>query len=115
MPGGSKKGTRHPKKVSMRPTDARYKLWRSMRVLTRGQGGFTYAELCITSGASINNARNYVGRLVTAGYIERTDINGVHGRASFSLERDTGPNPPRAKHDGTIFDLNLEGKNDDSE
>ncbi len=96
--------------AAMAPARTRYKLWRSMRVLSRKQGGFTYAELCISADAGIHNAKIYLHGLLTAGYLERVGKMPGSGQAAiFRLVRDSGPTPPRVGHDGVVFDANLEG------
>lgn len=92
-------------RAAMAPTDARYKLWRSMRVLK----SFTYQELCTTADAGVENARRYLRGLVRAGYVIRLNPNAGRKRVQvFSLVRDTGPHAPRISADWKIFDLNLE-------
>ncbi len=110
-----KKGRRWKWSTAMRPTDARYKLWRSMRVLTRSQAGFTNAELCVVADAKQENVMLYLRALIRAGYVARVrSMPGRGGAGFYTLLKDTGPNAPRLSHDGSISDLNLEGKDDDN-
>ncbi len=108
MPRGGKKGTRFLKTAPMDAKRGRSKLWRSMRVLTRSQGGFGRAELCATASTSMRNVEDYLRWLMRAGYVNKVSTSGQHHVGFYVLVRDTGPNPPRARADGTIFDLNLE-------
>lgn len=97
----------------MPPSSTRQKLWRSMRVLTRKQGGFTYAELCVSADASLSNVRRYISGLVRNGYVSRARAaTGKEHVGIYSLLRDTGPHAARLRHDQTIFDPNLEVKSE---
>jgi hypothetical protein len=112
MPRGGKKGTRFLKTAPMDAKRGRYKLWRSMRVLTRAQGGFGRAALCTVTGTSMRNVEDYLRWLMRAGYVNKVSTTGRHHVGFYVLVRDTGPHAPRVRADGTIFDLNLERVND---
>src|SRR5579859_1165342 len=97
-----------PKTQPMRPDMARYKLWRSMRVLTRTQGSFSQAELCVVAGGGKKNTQYYVQALVRAGYLRAVTPSRGGRPARYALIRDTGPHAPRwRRRDDSIFDRNL--------
>lgn len=85
--------------------NARYRMWRSMRILRR----FATADLVATADAGKDNVTRYVRCLLDAGYLKistpkREGVKGGH--TIYVLARDTGPNPPRiGVH--TVFDPNL--------
>jgi hypothetical protein len=98
-----------PKAFPMTPDRARYKLWRSIRVLTRTQGSFDYAALQATAAAGKKNVQVYVQALANAGYISTVAMQrGPNHHKRFALIRDTGPLAPRIMRDRvTVFDANL--------
>lgn len=86
--------------------NARYRMWRSMRILRR----FTAPDLIATAAANRDNVARYVRGLVEDGYLKistpkRDGIKGGH--IVYVLARDTGPNPPRIGKFG-VFDPNLQ-------
>jgi hypothetical protein len=91
----------------LKPTDARYRIWQSMRVLRR----FTIGHLAAVSTAKADNVKRYVRALARHDYArcvqQATPARGSAGRAVWTLIKDTGPHAPRACSDGTIFDPNL--------
>jgi hypothetical protein len=99
--------TGQKKTVPMTSKDARYRIWRSVRMTRR----FTLADLAAMSDASLANVRKYLAALLRAGYVrivkEAVPAYRVAGRAIYSLANDTGPFPPRVRADGSIFDANL--------
>lgn len=85
--------------------NARYKIWHSMRILRR----FTAAGLIATAEAGESNVQRYVKALRLAGYLRvtRAKREGVKGgHPIYLLARDSGPNPPRVRVDGTVDDPN---------
>ena len=85
--------------------NARYRIWRSMRILRR----FTAPDLCATAEAGRWNVQQYMLALARAGYLRIAVPRkcGVRaGHAIYALARDTGPNPPRIHRDGTVYDPN---------
>lgn len=98
---------RTPGSPSIVPTrdNGRYQLWQSMRVL----GQFTIAELTATCSTGLNNAQRYVKALADAGIVRiaRSKQEGRRGGdAVYLLIVNEGPNPPRVRVDGTVFDPN---------
>jgi hypothetical protein len=109
---GGVKGRRFRQRAPMRPTDDRYKFWRSMRVLTRSQGSFTRAEILTVTGGNYTNLESYIRGLTRAGYIVKAGTQGRY--ALYALVRDTGPHPPRVQQfTWEVFDLNLAGEGND--
>jgi hypothetical protein len=96
------------KTVPMHAGQARYRIWRSIRMMRR----FTLADLGATADASRANVCKYVRALLAANYLrvvkEAVPAHRVEGYAIYALVNDSGPLPPRCRKDGTIFDLNLE-------
>lgn len=80
------------------------KLWRSMRMLR----AFTYQKLEITTEGTRRYITNYCIALHRAGYLRRSEakIGPRRKSAVWTLIRDTGPNPPMCRRDGTVFDTN---------
>ena len=71
----------------------RNKIWRSMRILRR----FTTADLCRTSGASVENTRKFIRRLAAHGYVAPAGayVGGRPGDGKgWRLVRDCGPHYP---------------------
>jgi hypothetical protein len=92
-------------KAPMKPSQARYRIWRSMRILRR----FTIPQLAATAEAGVENVRAFVYKLIAHGYARRCAPRriGVLGSHNvYMLFHDTGPKPPKIHHDGTIFDPN---------
>ena len=87
--------------------NARYRVWRSMRILRR----FIVPDLIATAEAGESNVQRFVKALLLAGYLrvskpKREGSKGGH--PIYQLVRDSGPNPPRVRVDGTVFDPNTD-------
>jgi hypothetical protein len=70
---------------------------------------FTVADLAATAEIQPRNARAYLRRLESAGYLRlaRAARNGhPGGHAVWRLIRDTGPHAPRLQRDGATWDPN---------
>ncbi len=113
MPRGRVKGQKFRMHAPMNAERGRYKLWRSMRVLTRSQGGFTRVELEVVTGASRRNIQDYLRGLMTAGYVRKVSSRGSAHIAFYALERDTGPHAPHVRADWSVFDPNLAAEKDE--
>ena len=101
--------------IPARVTDARTRVWRSMRVMRR----FTVADLAAVAEAGFHNTHSYIVDLVHGGYVRKlkmeTPRRGVEGRAVFALIKDTGPLAPSMRFDAGrkrigIFDPNVVGQ-----
>jgi len=94
-----------PLAAPMDHASKRHKQWRSMRMLQRAQGSFTVAEIIATAGGANESIREYLGALAKAGYIRR--VRRGFSSFHYSLLRDTGPEAPRLRRSGELFDPNL--------
>jgi hypothetical protein len=101
------------KMIPTRPPVQRVKIWRSMRMMRR----FTISDLCATATASNHNVSVYLGALVSAGYVRKlkreVPKRGLEGHAIFALIKDTGPMAPKRATDGSIFDPNVAGQEEE--
>ena len=92
----------------MTAKDARFRIWRSMRISKR----FTLAELAASADASYANVLQFIRALRKAGYVKLVrkaiPAHRTEGRAVFLLADDSGPIPPRFRRDGSVFDANRE-------
>jgi hypothetical protein len=89
------------KKITpMHAGQARYRIWRSIRMMRR----FSIGDLCATADASRANVTKYLGGLVAANYVRLAmpaiPAHRAAGYATYMLVNDTGPHPPRLRQDG---------------
>jgi hypothetical protein len=88
-----------------RQRTARDRAWQSMRSLTL----FTVPDLVATADIAYSNAGKYVQGLAAAGYLRvaHPKAEGKKGgHAHYRLIRNTGPQAPRLRSDGYVYDLN---------
>lgn len=76
------------------------KLWQAMRM---AKPVFTYGHLQVLTEAPKCTVKSYVLRLAQAGYLRRV---GTERPAAYQLVRDTGPQPPMLRRDGSVYDAN---------
>lgn len=81
--------------------DPRTRVWKAARILKV----FTIKCLQETADISYSSVCSYLAILRQAGYLHQESEG--YG-ATFRLVRDTGPLPPVAKRDRSVFDQNLE-------
>jgi len=89
-------------------------MWRTMRILH----DFTARELAVSASTedtqvSISSATTYITHLRATGYlriVERTKKGpkGTSARYALTRYRNTGPKPPHACNDGTVYDPNTD-------
>lgn len=94
------------KRAPMQTTQARQRMWQSMRVLKR----FSVADLVATAETPANSANHYVRALRRAGYlrcVQPVQSGRTAGHARYQLMRDTGPCAPRIGKDA-VRDPNTE-------
>jgi len=82
------------KRRPMHGTQARQRMWQSMRVLRK----FTAAEIVATAEVGASNASKYIRSLVRTGYLrvvtpKQEGVTGGH--AAYLLVRNSGPYAPR--------------------
>jgi len=85
--------------------NARYRAWRSMRMLRQ----FSVPDLMATAEIGQSNVGKYLQALNACGYLriikeKRDGSRGGHVR--YMLIKNTGPNQPRCRSDGTLYDPN---------
>ena len=94
------------KQQPMHAGQARYRIWRSIRMTRR----FSISDLVATADASRANVHKYLRALLNAGYVRivrpAIPAHRVDGYAIYQLVDDSGPTPPRIRKDGTVFDGN---------
>lgn len=80
--------------------------WQSMRILRR----FTTLEIAATTEIPYKSAQTFVERLARTGFVwcVRKNNRGRPGSyAVFQLIRDSGPTAPICRHNGQVYDPNL--------
>lgn len=91
-------------------TGARYRIWQTMRVFARNGHPWTVQDMAAVCETTTSNVRRFVGGLVDCRYVEvkgelQPGIRG--GDRVHILLLDTGPEAPRLRLDGSLWDPNL--------
>lgn len=98
-------GIRRPLRGPAPVKSAQQRLWITMRVHRR----FTASDIASSAAVKIGTAQAYIGKLLRVGYLRRTNPmprSGPGVIGIYVLIRDSGPNTPRLRADGSAWDVN---------
>lgn len=109
--GGWRDMARRPGSTSRAVThgNARYQAWQTMRLWKKAGQAWSVPDLAaVIEAAEVSNLKVYLRGLHRAGFVSQVERANPFRRrpAKWRLVRDTGPNPPRLRQDGTVYDPN---------
>jgi len=87
--------------------NARYRAWRSMRILRQ----FTIPDLIATAEIGGSNVGKYLRALKACGYLRVTTPKkdgAKGGYERYRLVKNTGSNQPRCRSNSTLYDPNTD-------